>query len=206
MAYTLVTQKQCARLYDGVTEVVRTHLERVAAGLAEKARMLQAEPVAFLRLLCQAYSEHQLTMLMVRDIFLYLDRVYARDGREPLFELGLGLFRDLVVHQPSVQETLRAALLGCVQAERSGDPVDLVLLRNATRILLALGVHSRRVYEHVRSPGGSRVRRGAHLLPHCCLFAQFLERHVLDDARTFYTAEAQRLTSDLDVPCACVAA
>jgi cullin 3 len=130
---------------------VRLSRPRVAARLAAAAAApaARADPGPFLRAVHTEFEHHQLAMLMVRDIFLYLDRVYAKDDREPVFELGLSLFRDVVVHQPVVQEALHAALRHFVCADRRGDRIDAPLLRAVADMLLKLDNYARRVYIEV---------------------------------------------------------
>ncbi|KAL7466447.1 hypothetical protein ACHAXS_006743 [Conticribra weissflogii] len=44
-----------------------------------------------------AWTEHRVTMVMVRDIFMYMDRTYVPvHHRRPVFDLGLWLFRRVV--------------------------------------------------------------------------------------------------------------
>ncbi len=88
-------------------------------------------------------------MAMIRDILLYLDRSYIKDGRESVFDLGLSLFRDVVIYHPGVQEYLRDTLLAMIRIERNGDVVDHSMLRATCYMLVTLGVNSRRVYEQV---------------------------------------------------------
>ena len=43
------------------------------------------------------WKEHRITMVMVRDIFMYMDRTYVpQHRRRPVYDLGLWLFRRVV--------------------------------------------------------------------------------------------------------------
>ena len=47
--------------------------------------------------LSKAWTEHRITMVMVRDIFMYMDRTYVPQQRKrPVYDLGLWLFRRVV--------------------------------------------------------------------------------------------------------------
>ena len=47
--------------------------------------------------LSTAWMEHRITMVMVRDIFMYMDRTYVpQNRRRPVYDLGLWLFRRVV--------------------------------------------------------------------------------------------------------------
>ena len=47
--------------------------------------------------LSKSWTEHRITMVMVRDIFMYMDRTYVPQQRKrPVYDLGLWLFRRVV--------------------------------------------------------------------------------------------------------------
>lgn len=47
--------------------------------------------------LARTWREHRITMVMVRDIFMYMDRTYVpQNRRRPVYDLGLWLFRRVV--------------------------------------------------------------------------------------------------------------
>ena len=51
----------------------------------------------FLQTLNSAWNDHQTSMVMIRDILMYMDRVYVQQNScENVYNLGLILFRDKV--------------------------------------------------------------------------------------------------------------
>lgn len=51
----------------------------------------------FLHILNQAWSDHQTSMVMIRDILMYMDRVYVQQNNvDNVYNLGLIIFRDQV--------------------------------------------------------------------------------------------------------------
>lgn len=67
-AYNLVLHKHGDLLYDGIQEMVEARLRSVA-------ELVAASPDE--QLLCrisEEWKEHQVTMVMVRDILMYMDR------------------------------------------------------------------------------------------------------------------------------------
>lgn len=51
----------------------------------------------FLQVLNVAWNDHQTSMVMIRDILMYMDRVYVKHNEvDNVYNLGLILFRDLV--------------------------------------------------------------------------------------------------------------
>lgn len=51
----------------------------------------------FLQTLNQAWNDHQTSMVMIRDILMYMDRVYVQQNNvDNVYNLGLIIFRDQV--------------------------------------------------------------------------------------------------------------
>lgn len=51
----------------------------------------------FLKTLNQAWNDHQTSMVMIRDILMYMDRVYVQQNDvDNVYNLGLIIFRDQV--------------------------------------------------------------------------------------------------------------
>lgn len=52
----------------------------------------------FLQVLNQAWNDHQTSMVMIRDILMYMDRVYVQQNNvDNVYNLGLIIFRDQVL-------------------------------------------------------------------------------------------------------------
>lgn len=62
--------------------------------------MLRCLHNGFLQTLNQAWNDHQTSMVMIRDILMYLDRVYVQQNEvDNVYNLGLKIFRDQVNYQ-----------------------------------------------------------------------------------------------------------
>jgi cullin 3 len=136
-AYTLVLHKQGKRLYTTLREVIQSHL------VAEvRVTVLDSLHGNFLEALSIAWADHQTAMVMIRDILMYMDRVYVQQNEEVnVYDLGLLLFRDEVVHHTTVREHLRRTLLEMVLMERKGEMADrsamyMLLLKNTVAAVL----------------------------------------------------------------------
>ena len=115
-AYTMVLHKHGERLYNGLREVVTQHLESKVSFLFTlfystllfaywhycvlfKVRqdVLTSLHNNFLQTLNQAWNDHQTSMVMIRDILMYMDRVYVQQNNvDNVYNLGLIIFRDQV--------------------------------------------------------------------------------------------------------------
>ena len=72
-AYTMVLHKHGERLYSGLREVVTNHLENKV-----RNDVLQNLNNQFLQTLNAAWNDHQTSMVMIRDILMYMGRVYVQ--------------------------------------------------------------------------------------------------------------------------------
>lgn len=91
-AYTMVLHKHGNRLYIGLKEVVTDHLVRKI-----RTDILESLHNNFLPKLNQAWCDHQTSMIMIRDILMYMDRVYVQQHElENVYNLGLIIFKDNV--------------------------------------------------------------------------------------------------------------
>lgn len=62
---------------------------------------------------------------MIRDILMYLDRVYvAQASVEPVYPLGLRIFRNEIVDYPMINEHLKVTLLGMISLERQKEIIE----------------------------------------------------------------------------------
>jgi len=142
-AYTMVLHKHGERLYTGLKEVVTQHLESKV-----REEVLRSLHNNFLQVLNQAWNDHQTSMVMIRDILMYMDRVYVQQNNvDNVYNLGLIIFRDQVVRYGGIRDHLRDTLLDMVMRERRGEVVDRLAIKNACQMLMILGIDDRSVYE-----------------------------------------------------------
>ncbi|CAH1183268.1 unnamed protein product [Phaedon cochleariae] len=167
-AYTMVLHKHGERLYTGLKEVVTNHLE-----LKVREDVLKSLHNNFLMTLNQAWNDHQTSMVMIRDILMYMDRVYVQQNDvDNVYNLGLIIFRDQVVRYGCIRDHLRETLLDMVMRERRGEKVDRISIKNACQMLMVLGINSRTVYE------------------------EDFERPFLQQSAEFYKVESQRFLAE----------
>lgn len=167
-AYTMVLHKHGEKLYSGLQEVVNEHLVKKV-----REDVLAALNNNFLQTLNSAWSDHQTSMVMIRDILMYMDRVYVQQNNvDNVYNLGLKIFRDEVVRHPSICDHLRHTLLEMVAKERRGEVVDRGAVKNACQMLMVLGIETRSVY-----------------------YEDF-ERPFLEESREFYMKESQKFLAE----------
>ncbi|CAM9354291.1 unnamed protein product [Phaeothamnion confervicola] len=165
-AYNLVLHKHGELLYHGVRESVQGHL------LATASIIAATTDEQLLTVLAERWDTHGVTMVMVRDILMYMDRTYVVQSKKtPIYDLGLEIFRDTISCHEQVQGRLRQLLLQNIQQERGGQLIDRALMRSTLSMLVELGINGTSVYE------------------------EHFERHFLQTTREFYQAESQDYVS-----------
>uniref|UniRef100_A0A7S4HWF0 Cullin family profile domain-containing protein n=1 Tax=Vannella robusta TaxID=1487602 RepID=A0A7S4HWF0_9EUKA len=170
-AYNMVLHKYGDKLYLGLQDVVDTHLQGVAAEVAN------VPDHNFLLAVNEAWNEHDRSMLMIRDILMYMDRVYVvQHGVLPVYDLGLVLFQSNVARHPVIKERLLKSLLDLIYLERTGELINRSLVKSITQMLVDLGVNSRIVYE------------------------EDFEQPFLEATRDFYRVESQEFIASNSCP------
>lgn len=138
----MVLHKYGDLLYNGLKKTVDGHLKDIAV------RVSDTIDENFLSEMNKAWTEHKVSMLMIRDILMYMDRVYVmHHGVPTVYDLGLMLFRENVARAPKIKDRLLRILLSLVQRERLGEPINRGLVKSITQMLIDLGVNGRGVYE-----------------------------------------------------------
>jgi cullin 3 len=141
-AYNLVLHKHGDLLYDGVQETVEMRLRSVAEAVAS------SPDEQLLSQICEQWKEHQVTMVMVRDILMYMDRTYVPQNKKmAVYDVGLRAFRETITRHDHVRDRLRCVLLENVRIERAGRLIDQTGMRCALYMLADLGIESSSVYE-----------------------------------------------------------
>eukprot|EP00008_Paramoeba_atlantica_P011504 CAMPEP_0201479186 /NCGR_PEP_ID=MMETSP0151_2-20130828/3901_1 /ASSEMBLY_ACC=CAM_ASM_000257 /TAXON_ID=200890 /ORGANISM="Paramoeba atlantica, Strain 621/1 / CCAP 1560/9" /LENGTH=735 /DNA_ID=CAMNT_0047860551 /DNA_START=30 /DNA_END=2237 /DNA_ORIENTATION=- len=142
-AYNMVLHKYGDLLYSGLEEVVDEHLKEVCKTIA-----VAKTDEEFLEKLDEAWRNHKISMLMIRDILMYMDRVYVLPAcRLPVYDLGLELFRNDVAKAPEIRNRLSEIVLEMIRLERTGERIDAMIIKNITQMWVDLGINSRIVYE-----------------------------------------------------------
>ncbi|KAK0404401.1 hypothetical protein QR680_017439 [Steinernema hermaphroditum] len=167
-AYTMVLHKHGERLYNGLRNVVTEYLQ--SAVRAEVVNSMNGE---FLSTLNSVWQDHTTAMVMIRDILMYMDRVYVQQHSvDPVYHLGLKLFCNEIIYAGGVGEHLRTILLSMIAAERRGETIPRMGIKNACAMLVALGNETSSVYE------------------------KEFEKDFLRESAEFYQNESQRFLAD----------
>ncbi|KAK4052424.1 hypothetical protein OIV83_002226 [Microbotryomycetes sp. JL201] len=110
-----------ATLYDKL----RLEIERAASSIRRKLASEQSTATnhEWLQLFETLAKEYTQQILLIRSVFLYLDRTYVLGNKEllPIWDLGLDLFRQSVLRDGFVAKTITGQLLPSIKRDRDGD-------------------------------------------------------------------------------------
>ena len=97
----------------------------------------------FLKKINETWQHHCHQMIMIRSIFLYLDRTYVLQNPHifSIYDMGLELFRQYILQYTLVQTRIVEGLLMLIDKERQGDTVDRTLLKSLLRMLTDLQIY-----------------------------------------------------------------
>ncbi|KAJ1957372.1 hypothetical protein EC988_000865 [Linderina pennispora] len=186
-AYGLVLSKNGQMLYDGVKGVLERHLrECVEADIMQYAAKARDEPSLtnseqFLSSVRLLWSEHVTAMLMIKDVLMYVDKVFVSNARLPcVYDMGMHVFRDQVFQGAEFRLDLitTTTLLSQIARERRGEHINKSTMRGITNMLVEL-----QDKDQTRS-----------------VYKATFEPLLLADTRSFYKEQAAVRISELGTP------
>ncbi|XP_046371924.1 cullin-4A-like [Haliotis rufescens] len=165
----MCSYKMSASLYDQLKHICEDH---VKANLNQfLGDTLDYEQ--FLKLIDNCWQNHCRQMIMIRSIFLFLDRTYVLQNSAILsiWDMGLDLFRANIISHKTVEARTVDGLLKLIERERNGEAVNRQLLKSLLRMLSDLQIYH-----------------------------DSFEKKFLDATEQLYAAEGQQLMQERDVP------
>ncbi|XP_048338355.1 cullin-4A-like, partial [Sphaerodactylus townsendi] len=156
-------------LYKQLRQVCEDHVKSQILQFREDS----LDSLLFLKKINKCWQDHCRQMIMIRSIFLFLDRTYVLQNSmlPSIWDMGLELFRNHVVSDKLVQSKTIDGILLLIGQERNGEAVDRSLLRSLLSMLSDLQVYK-----------------------------DSFEQKFLEVTNHLYTAEGQRLMQEREVP------
>lgn len=137
---SLCENKMARTTYDKLLDNIRKWIGRFRNELNEKC---SAGGVEFMKAIENLWSDYCEQMILIRNVFLYLDRTFILENidESPIWESSLVIFREEIILHGSVLKKLVGGILDRVAEERAGDQVDRYLLRALLRMLRTLDLY-----------------------------------------------------------------
>eukprot|EP00058_Branchiostoma_floridae_P007859 XP_002593347.1 hypothetical protein BRAFLDRAFT_277112 [Branchiostoma floridae] len=143
----MCSHKMAVMLYDSLKVVCEEHIKHQITQLFEVdldcCPTDELDSVLFLRKINKCWQDHCRQMIMIRSIFLFLDRTYVLQNSmvSSLWDMGLDLFRQHIISDTSVQTKTVDGLLLLIERERNGEMVDRSLLKSLLGMLSDLQIY-----------------------------------------------------------------
>ena len=131
-----------------------------------------ADVHSFLEHVDKLWLSHCEHMLVIRNIFLYLDQSYTLNcpSRKSIWDVGVSLFRERLEFSQDLEKKLLSGIIGTINAERDGQAVDTELLHRLIGMISSMGSYKDK-----------------------------FETPFLQESRRFFSAEGQQLVAETDV-------
>ncbi|TNM98860.1 hypothetical protein fugu_013424 [Takifugu bimaculatus] len=170
----LCSHKISAKLYKQLRAVCEDHIKAQIDQFREyPSRFLPLTGVLFLKKIDKCWQDHCRQMIMIRSIFLFLDRTYVLQNSmlPSIWDMGLELFRFYIISDVKVQSKTIDGILLLIERERNGEAIDRSLLRSLLSMLSDLQIYQ-----------------------------ESFEQRFLEETNRLYAAEGQRLMQEREVP------
>ena len=183
-AYNMILHRHGQKLYDGLVDVLTTHLKRVATEVTNTPG-----EEYFLAELDRRWKNHVKSMQMIRDILMYMDRIFViPNGLRPVHNLGLDLWRDHLMRCPTIRDRVQTVVLALIDRERSGERVGHATLRATSQMMMELGVavYAADLEKPLLEATASYYRCEAHVKlidSTCPEYLRGAERRLVEEAR-----------------------
>ncbi|NWZ63577.1 CUL4A protein, partial [Acrocephalus arundinaceus] len=173
----LCSYKVSATLYKQLRQVCEEHVKAQILQFKEYPFVMHRnslDSLLFLKKINKCWQDHCRQMIMIRSIFLFLDRTYVLQNSvlPSIWDMGLELFRNHIISDKQVQTKTIDGILLLIERERNGEAVDRSLLRSLLSMLSDL----QQVYK------------------------ESFEQRFLEETNCLYAAEGQRLMQEREVP------
>ncbi|KAM3625151.1 uncharacterized protein V6R79_007536 [Siganus canaliculatus] len=157
--------------------------------------------LSFLKRMNRCWQDHCRQTIMIRSIFLFLDRTYVLQNSllPSIWDTGLELFRTHIVSDSAVQKRTVDGILEQIELERNGETIDRSLLRSLLGMLSDLQArdHHFATTNHLRGP---LVYSPSDCITIIQVYKDSFEERFLIETNRLYAAEGQRLMQERDVP------
>ncbi|XP_077589469.1 cullin-4B [Stigmatopora nigra] len=165
----LCSHKISAKLYKQLRAVCEDHIK----AQIDQFREGVLDSVLFLKKIDKCWQDHCRQMIMIRGIFLFLDRTYVLQNSmlPSIWDMGLELFRFYIISDRKVQSKTIDGILLLIERERNGEAIDRSLLRSLLNMLSDLQIYQ-----------------------------DSFEERFLEETNRLYAAEGQRLMQEREVP------
>ncbi|CAF0813665.1 unnamed protein product [Rotaria sordida] len=127
-------------LYENLKKVLDDHIQTLRPPLLTDAN----DSYDYLRLLNSIWNDHIVRSVLIRQLFIVLDRTYVLHAAVPsIWELNQDLFRRYIMQNSIISNRCISGLLKLIEQERRGETIDSSLMKNLLRMLIDLHLYKK---------------------------------------------------------------
>ncbi|CAF3396164.1 unnamed protein product [Rotaria sp. Silwood1] len=127
-------------LYENLKKVLDNHIQTLRPPLLSDVN----DSYDYLRLLNSIWNDHIVRSILIRQLFIVLDRTYVLHATVPsIWELNQDLFRCHIMQNSTISNRCINGLLKLIEQERRGETIDRSLTKNLIRMLIDLRLYKK---------------------------------------------------------------
>ncbi|CAF3377203.1 unnamed protein product [Rotaria sp. Silwood1] len=127
-------------LYENLKKVLDNHIQTLRPPLLSDVN----DSYNYLRLLNSIWNDHIVRSILIRQLFIVLDRTYVLHATVPsIWELNQDLFRCHIMQNSTISNRCINGLLKLIEQERRGETIDRSLTKNLIRMLIDLRLYKK---------------------------------------------------------------
>lgn len=128
------------QLYNNLEQLIDHH----TCASIERFKSNDFESLHFLREMNLCWQNHCQQLIMIRSIFLFLDRthVLSNPSIKSIWDLGVERFRHYFSSVAKIQNRTVDEILNLIQTEREGTVIDRALIKDLLGMLTSLSIYS----------------------------------------------------------------
>eukprot|EP01132_Coremiostelium_polycephalum_P004709 gene4709-5881_t len=141
MVENLCSEKLSSSLYLKLSKQIEQNTKKELSKLVG----LSTDLFTFLTMVNSCWKDHSNHLIMIRSIFLCLDRTYVIQNTDikSIWDLGLYYFRIYLQTLPELEKKVNSGLLISIEKERKGDSMDRDLLHSLIKMLSSLQIYQK---------------------------------------------------------------
>ncbi|KAN0022309.1 hypothetical protein ACTFIU_004485 [Dictyostelium citrinum] len=139
-----------SNLYNKISVQIEQHITQTLRHLVST---MSSDPIIFLKSINSIWKDHTNQMIMIRSIFLYLDRTYVIQNSntvKSIWDLGLFYFGNNLSQQSNLERKTIDSLLYSIRCEREGDEIDRDLIHSLVKMLSSLHIYTKFENEFIK--------------------------------------------------------
>ncbi|XP_020936644.1 cullin-4B-like [Sus scrofa] len=186
-----------ANLYKQLKQLCENHIKVQIHQFREDS----LDSDSFLKEMDRCWQNYGRQMIMIRNIFLFLDRTYVFQISmlSSIWDMGLELFKSYIICDQKVQNRTIHGILLLIEKERNGEMVDRSLIQRLLTMLSDLQIYQEsfenkfleETSRFYASEGRKLVQKRE--IPGCLYYIKKLLEEEVDRVRTYLRLNTQKL-------------